>query len=314
MTVCSSIVILEALGARPLVPRREMAEVAIESERYVGVASGGMDQSASIFGEPDSVSRGARGRKYTRCADDGRARATQTGPSHHLPPTTSNLARLDASQRPRVSNASLLPSPPLLPLTHSHPSPAHRCTFLIANSLVVSDKKVNGPIQYNLRVVELLIAARIFCLNQGIPLPDSGPEATPTWRKVMELYFQKNPLDVKDEEVKKLLEKYGEEAAQLHVLGQLVETTLPTGGAIPLEEAQRLTGFPSAQAFSSAFLQRFDVRTEQGFECLKRTRHVFAEAKRVWEFKALLQGEGKKDGLYEELGELMNQSHESLAR
>lgn len=60
MTVCSSIVILEALGARDQVSRREMAEVAIESERYVGVASGGMDQSASIFGEPDSVSARAR--------------------------------------------------------------------------------------------------------------------------------------------------------------------------------------------------------------------------------------------------------------
>lgn len=32
-----------------------MAEVAIESERLVGVKSGGMDQAASIFGVADSA-------------------------------------------------------------------------------------------------------------------------------------------------------------------------------------------------------------------------------------------------------------------
>lgn len=203
------------------------------------------------------------------------------------------------------------------PLAHPCPllTPSPRCTFLIANSLVVSDKKVNGPVQYNLRVVELLVASRIFCLSVGIDLPSSGPQATPTWRQVVDLYFKKYPLSDKegDEEVQQVRQELGEEAAQLHVLSQLVESHLPPA-AIDLEEAKKLTKLEQGDDFAKAFLQRFDVRTEQGFECLKRTRHVFAEALRVWRFKAQLQSGREGKELYEELGEMMNQSHESLAR
>ena len=42
--------VLEALHARKQISRTQMTEIAIASERLVGVNSGGMDQAASVFG------------------------------------------------------------------------------------------------------------------------------------------------------------------------------------------------------------------------------------------------------------------------
>lgn len=53
MTTCSSIVILTALQALHVVPRKVIADVACHSERLVGVQSGGMDQAVSVFGQRD---------------------------------------------------------------------------------------------------------------------------------------------------------------------------------------------------------------------------------------------------------------------
>ena len=55
MTTCSSIVILTALKALHVVPRKVIADVACHSERLVGVHSGGMDQAVSVFGQRDKA-------------------------------------------------------------------------------------------------------------------------------------------------------------------------------------------------------------------------------------------------------------------
>ncbi|KAM0788712.1 hypothetical protein ACM66B_002807 [Microbotryomycetes sp. NB124-2] len=55
MTTASVITMLEIVGRREgpdMVNRRSVTEVAIESERLVGVNSGGMDQTASVFSKP----------------------------------------------------------------------------------------------------------------------------------------------------------------------------------------------------------------------------------------------------------------------
>lgn len=265
MTVCSSIVILESLGARQHISRREMAEVAIESERYVGVASGGMDQSASIFGHPNSV----------------------------LHITFHPGLAISRVQMPSCTSPEF--------------------TFLVANSLVVSDKKVNGPVQYNLRVVELLIAARVFAAKNGLPLDDS----TKTWRKLMAVYFEHSPLASKgqDAELDSVRDQLGDEAAQIWLMSKLVSTQLPEG-LITREKAEELTGYRGA-AFDQEFLSQFEIRAPNGFNLFNRTRHVFAESLRVHQFRALClstQGGSASPDLYGKLGELMNDSHASLAR
>ena len=51
MTACAAIATMHAYGATERISRREVTNIAIESERLVGVNSGGMDQTASIYGQ-----------------------------------------------------------------------------------------------------------------------------------------------------------------------------------------------------------------------------------------------------------------------
>ena len=55
MTCCSSIAALKAYDGLDLISRTEMTEIAIESERLVGVNSGGLDQAASVFGQQSGL-------------------------------------------------------------------------------------------------------------------------------------------------------------------------------------------------------------------------------------------------------------------
>lgn len=202
MTTCSSIVVLEAFGARELIPRTEMAEVAIESERLVGVNSGGMDQSASIFSIP-----------------------------HHA---------LYISFHPKLT---------IQPIRLPPSSPEH--TFVIANTLIVSDKKVTGPVNYNLRVVETRMAARALAKRLGLPLDAS----TVTLKGVLETYFQQNALDESEQRVKDAKSKFGEEAARLEFMAAQVDAVFKKE---PLDrnEVEQLTGY-NGKAFEEEFLSAF---------------------------------------------------------
>ncbi|CEH12073.1 galactokinase [Ceraceosorus bombacis] len=257
MTVCSSIVILEAFKAREIISRREMAEVAIESERLVGVASGGMDQSASIFGTP--------------------------GSALHI--TFHPSLAVQAIELPKSD-------------------PPH--TFVVANTLIVSDKKVSGPVQYNLRVGELRMAAR--ALSAALGLPKDG--STQTLRKLLAVYFERNALPGQGENklVDEVKNRFGEEAAQIAFLGAKADEILPKE---PLTRGQveQLTGYAGA-AFDKEFLSEFPIRADT-FKLHARTRHVFAESLRVLQFKAACVA-SPTASTYEELGKLMDQSQESL--
>ncbi|KAJ2344601.1 galactokinase, partial [Coemansia sp. RSA 2618] len=100
-------------------PQTVLASVASSAERYVGVNSGGMDQTASIMGQ------------------QGSALFIEFDPALKATPV-----KLPES------------NPPL--------------AFIIANTLVVSDKHVTAPVCYNLRVVETRIGALILARQLGI--------------------------------------------------------------------------------------------------------------------------------------------------
>ncbi|PWN33809.1 Galactokinase [Meira miltonrushii] len=256
MTTCSSIVVLEAFQARNLIGRREMAEVAIESERLVGVNSGGMDQAASIFGV--------------------------TGSALHI----SFEPELDAV-------------PTKLPVS----KPPH--VLLIANTLVVSDKKVMGPVQYNLRVCELMMACR--ALAKKFDLPQD--ESTRLLKPLTDVYFAKNPLKQGEVqgEVKESWEKWGEEAAQLVHLRELCSKALPEH-ALSRAEVEEVTGIKGG-AYEKQFLSQFPVRADT-FALGKRVQHVFNESLNVLRFKSVCQEGG--EGSYKELGNIMHASQQTL--
>ncbi|MCO5612959.1 hypothetical protein L7F22_067232 [Adiantum nelumboides] len=126
-------------------------------------------------------------------------------------------------------------------------SPAH--AFVVANTLVVSDKKVMGPVQYNLRVAELWMACRALCVHLDLPKDDS----TKTLKRLMETYFSKHPL--KSDQESETREKYGEEAAKIKVLGALAGDFLPKKG-LTRQQVEELTGF-KGEAFDKEFLSQF---------------------------------------------------------
>lgn len=272
MTTCSSIVILTALGAREMIARKEMAEVAIESERLVGVSSGGMDQSVSVFGVPD----------------------------HAI----------------FVSFVPTLDTEPIrLPGGGDE-----AFAFVVSNTLVASDKKVSGPVQYNLRVVETRLAAAVLGRALGVDanLQHLRPSYRNTLRAVADAYFASQPgawdTLLQDAQVRQVHEMYGKEAAQLQGMLRLVDEHLPDKGLSrsELEQATQLSG----DAFHQAFLAAYPVRADL-FYLHARAAHVYSEALRVLQFKALCdranaQPQNNPEAVYAQLGALMNASHESL--
>ncbi|MCO5589783.1 hypothetical protein L7F22_043752 [Adiantum nelumboides] len=256
MTTCSSIVVLEAFQARCLIGRHEMAEVAIESERLVGVNSGGMDQAASIFGV--------------------------TGSALHI---------------------SFEPQLGAIPTKLPPSKPPH--VLVIANTLVVSDKKVMGPVQYNLRVCELMMACRALAKKFDLPQDQS----TKLLKPLTDVFFAKHPLkreEVKGE-VKESWEKWGEEAAQLVHLRELCSKVLPEY-ALSRAEVEELTDI-KGEAYEKQFLSQFPVRADT-FALGKRVQHVFNESLNVLRFKSVCQEGG--EGAYKELGNIMHASQQTL--
>ncbi|WP_180981093.1 hypothetical protein, partial [Pseudovibrio exalbescens] len=119
--------VMRANGVKK-VDKKELVEVAIVSERNVGVNSGGMDQAASVFPHRGSA--------------------------------------LYVSFVPELSARNV-----------AFPEMKSPLTFVIAQSFVAADKHLTGPVCYNLRVVEVTLAAlvlgKIFGLKE-VP-SDAGP-------------------------------------------------------------------------------------------------------------------------------------------
>ncbi|KAJ1028406.1 hypothetical protein NDA16_001573 [Ustilago loliicola] len=199
-------------------------------------------------------------------------------------------------------------------------SPDH--TFVIVNTLVVSDKKVTGPVNYNLRVVETRMAAR--ALANYLGLQGAKRDGCKDLRGVLETYFEENggssrlELEMQNSSaVKETLEKSGEEAARIKVLEEKVDalySKLQQG--LRREEVEKLTGY-SGSEFEQEFLSSFPIRAE-AFELYKRSKHVFTESLRVLQFQALcnqhasLSSPEENTSVYKQLGALMDGSQASL--
>ena len=73
----------------------------------------------------------------------------------------------------------------------SFPKSNPELTFVIAKSFVQADKHTTGPVNYNLRVVECTLAAKILAKKHELILPeDNGPLGS-TLRGFQDTYFAK---------------------------------------------------------------------------------------------------------------------------
>jgi galactokinase len=112
--------------------------------------------------------------------------------------------------------------------------------FVIANSLVVSDKAVSAKTQYNLRVVETLVGARILANHLGVKI---GREEKVTFREVLGRWVSGNEKESREvmevEKLKDGLEKISEELEALKPPpGKVIDGQL----GVTMEEMIALSG------------------------------------------------------------------------
>ncbi|KAI9266872.1 galactokinase [Phascolomyces articulosus] len=241
--VCTSALATIEANKLPLT-KQELTEIAIVAERNVGVNSGGMDQSASVFSE----------QQYALHVD-------------FVPQLSARLVRLPETQPPMA--------------------------FVIANTLVTADKFVSGPRNYNLRVVEVRMAALFLSKALGLPQP------VDTLKEVYDAFAAQQNLTESSDVV-----KYD---ALLDRIRTIFPQDSSNGEGYSLEEVSDMTGLP-VQTLKEKYMTRFPVETDY-FRLIQRTHHVLTEAKRVVEFEQVCT-KSPADTL-EQLGAIMNASQES---
>ncbi|KAI4522171.1 Galactokinase [Schizophyllum commune Loenen D] len=174
--------------------------------------------------------------------------------------------------------------------------------FVIANSLVVSDKAVTAKFNYNLRVVETLAGARALARALNLPV---GPKEKITLREVVgRLVKEDKEKPMSDSELRDVLVRMDKE------IEVLKPKNVPEGElGVTLEEMIELTGL-SKEEFQDVYLSWVEVEATR-FQLYKRAKHVFSEALRVLQFRdTCLQS---PPDVFAKLGALMNESQKSCA-
>ncbi|PPQ92591.1 hypothetical protein CVT25_007283 [Psilocybe cyanescens] len=185
-----------------------------------------------------------------------------------------------------------------------------RAVFVIANSLVVSDKALSAKRGYNLRVVETLVGARILAKSLGLKI-----EA-------------KDRITLREVAGKFTGEKYGEDMgpdglenalAELeHKLEVLKPNKVVDGQlGVTMDEMIKMSGL-SKDIFDEVYLSWVDIEATY-FQLYKRAKHVFSEARRVLQFRrtcleAAVSSDANDTFYIESLGRLMNDSQTSCSK
>ncbi|XP_050040105.1 N-acetylgalactosamine kinase [Dermacentor andersoni] len=154
-------------------------------------------------------------------------------------------------------------------------------TFVVANSLVEMNKAATSD--FNIRVVECLIAAQVIAKARGLEL-----------RKQLKLGELQSLLQV-----------------PLHEMGTLAKNILHPA-VYTRDELCTLFGMDDGQ-FEKCFLGK-NTKHLQEFKLYQRAVHVYEEASRVWQFKDVCEGSHQSLSQSEQLsklGQLMNESHTS---
>ncbi|PIA14695.1 Galactokinase [Coemansia reversa NRRL 1564] len=260
--VCATQLAVQRVNGIDL-PQTELALVATGAERYVGVNSGGMDQTASIMG----------------CR--GSALFIEFNPV--LKATTVKLPKTDPA-----------------------------LAFIIANTLVVSDKAVTAPVCYNLRVFETRIGALILAKHLGISNRPACRDVDPlTFKIVMDEYFSKKSCcdggggdDSKADSVEIWINRLG-------VMLEKVQEAFGTHSEGYTREEMVLALDMTPEELSDVVHEdQFLVHADR-FKLFQRAQHAFSEAMRVVQFRQICESDNTDTDYFQVLGDLMNQSQNS---
>lgn len=179
------------------------------------------------------------------------------------------------------------------------PSSDPEVTFLIAQSFVTSDKAVTAARHYNLRVVEVTLAAVVLARLHDIKLESDDSSLGFSIRNFQEqLMIKHNKQKLS-------------QADQLDLMEETVNQTLTEQAYTRADVAKILT--ISVDALEKAYFSKFEVEGD-AFKLRQRAQHVVSEARRVVSFKDTLTGsEGEKLDAEQVsyLGALMNATQNS---
>lgn len=162
---------------------------------------------------------------------------------------------------------------------------------VITNSLAPHALCDSAPKRYNLRVVEVLCASRLLLHAWGIDCSEKSGEDGRIWLR--------EALDLLDK-------KSSEEELYKRALADL-PSVLGKEGGWTREEMVAASGM-SAEDFEKTYLQFIPVKADK-FKLFERAEHTFSESLRVTNFVKLCKQGGD---VGEQLGELLNGSHQSL--
>lgn len=271
--VCATLSVLLGYGFKPT--RKLLTQLSIKCEQHVGVNSGGMDQSASIYGVVDH-------------ALFVTFKPTLTA----TPFSFSSKVAADSSEEP--------------------------FSFVIANSLVVSNKHETAPTNYNLRVVEVTLAALLLAQHLSTEagktvadpanlLPPDGNLQAGTLRNVLELVYpdQTFGTDADKNFVNSIQALKALETLAEKVLGENEDT--PEGHTT--ETVAKLLGI-APEDLVKRYMTTYPVRYTH-LALKKRAVHVYSEAARVFEFLNALNNPVLGTSLTATLGDIINRSHTS---
>lgn len=298
--VCSTLATILANHPGASVSKNLMVQLSMKCEQLVGVNTGGMDQAASVYGQLDHA--------------------------------------LYVSFAPRLAAVpKSFPSPPAD--LHGSGEQAYdpedyKMTFVIAHTLVTANKHETAPTNYNLRVVEVTLAALALAKSLGLAAPNSiaatastadnslvnlvlpptGNLAAGTLRDVFELF-------------KAQKKQQGSTASDDELLAELikiVDTTLRDD--YTFADLPALIASPEADpvAAEAQIARLFFTRYPVSYEALKlraRARHVYTETARVHAFIAALDSYDRATAslasylaVVAVLGALMDDSETSMFR
>lgn len=159
-----------------------------------------------------------------------------------------------------------------------------KAAFVIANTMVTSDKHVTAPIHYNYRVIECRFASALLAKKLNLV----SINGMTTLKKVQEAH----------------LGIY----TSIAVLQQMIDETEKHFKREPytLEEiAQELK--LTVEQLKNTYVCDIVVKAEK-FYLYKRAKHVFTEAQRVYQYQELCNREPRSNYL-DAIGKLMNESH-----
>lgn len=187
--------------------------------------------------------------------------------------------------------------------------------FVIANTLIVANKFETGPINYNLRVVEVIVAANVLASMCGVALsydPNSDFQKG-NLRDFMNSYFitfskDKDPwngdLTTGIQKLNKMLSLVEEK------LGPYAHT------GFTVDQAAIALGC-SREEFTRNYLTVVPIRF-QVLKLYQRAKHVFSEALRVLQAVKVMMCNGQdfnsSTDFFKQFGTLMNQSQSSCSQ